>query len=159
MKTLVLAAIGGLLIASCSQPKTELRATKNVQGTVIGDSIPNGTIINSDAILTAVGKNDRVDMKIKGKVEEVCQKKGCWMTMKLSNGETMRITFKDYKLFMPKDISGKEVILDGFAFVDTVSVKDQKHYAEDGGKSEAEIAKITKPKTTVSYEAKGVVIL
>jgi carbamoyl-phosphate synthase large subunit len=39
------------------------------------------------------------------------------------------------------------------------SVEDLKHFAEDAKKSEAEIAKITKPKKEIVFEAKGVVIL
>ena len=45
---------------------------------------------------------------IKGVVKEVCQEKGCWMTMTLDNGDEMRVTFKDYKIFVPKDLGGKE---------------------------------------------------
>ena len=79
--------------------------------------------------------------------------------MKLNSGEDMRITFKDYKIFVPKDLIGKEIILDGFAYSDTTSVEDQRHYAEDAGKSKAEIARITKPKKELAFEAKGVVVM
>jgi hypothetical protein len=34
-----------------------------------------------------------------------------------------------------------------------------RHYAEDAGKSKAEIAAITEPKREVSFEASGVLIL
>jgi ribosomal protein L4 len=43
-------------------------------------------------------------------------------------------------------------------FVDVVSVDELKHYAKDGGKSAAEIAKITKPEVTYSFLATGVYI-
>ena len=39
-----------------------------------------------------------------------------------------------------------------------VSVADLKHYAEDAGKSEDEIAKITEPKIEYAFEANGVLI-
>jgi hypothetical protein len=39
-----------------------------------------------------------------------------------------------------------------------MSVKDQKHYAEDGGKSKEEIAKITTTKKTLGFEADGVLL-
>jgi len=81
------------------------------------------------------------------------------MIMKLNDGDDMRVTFKDYKIFVPKDLAGKEVILDGFAYADTTSVEDQRHYAEDAGKSAAEIAKITTPKKQLAFEAKGVVVM
>ena len=116
-------------------------------------------VIQLAALTTAMKGEERKDLKIRGKVEEVCQKKGCWMMMKLGNGEEMRITFKDYKFFVPKDLSGKEVIIDGYAYVDTTSVKQLQHYAKDGGKSDAEIALIVNPKTELSFEAKGVAVI
>ena len=68
------------------------------------------------------------------------------------------VKFKDYGFFMPKDIAGKEVIINGKAYVEEVSVDEQRHYAEDAGKTKEEIAKITEPKRTFSFEADGVLI-
>ncbi len=101
---------------------------------------------------------DTLQAKFTGVVKEVCQAKGCWMKVELDGGEEAMVRFKDYGFFMPKDISGKEVIINGFAFVEEMSVKDQKHYAEDGGKPEDEIAKITEPKKTFGFEADGVLL-
>jgi hypothetical protein len=97
--------------------------------------------------------------KISGKVVEVCQEKGCWMKVEKENGETLMVKFKDYGFFMPKDIQGKEVILDGEAVVKEVSVKQQKHYAKDAGKPADEIEKIKAPKKEVQFIAKGVLVL
>ena len=59
---------------------------------------------------------------------------------------------------MPMDISGQEVIVDGVAFIEEVSVEDQRHFAEDAGKSENQIASITEPKRTLSFTSSGVLI-
>ncbi|MGC1471075.1 MAG: DUF4920 domain-containing protein [Psychroserpens sp.] len=101
---------------------------------------------------------DTVDSKMIAKVDEVCQAKGCWMKLDLPNGEQVMVKFKDYGFFMPKDISGKEVIINGKAYVNEVPVDEQRHYAEDGGASEEEIAKITAPKKTYSFLADGVLL-
>lgn len=161
MKRLVLSFIGLAILAGCNNsPKTELQATENLKGTAVyGDSIPDENIIEVASLNTAMKDETKKDIKIKGKVEEVCQKKGCWMIMKLDNGDDLRVTFKDYKIFVPKDLGGKDVVLDGFAYMDTVSVDDLKHFAEDGGKSKEEIARITEPKVQLAYEAKGVVVV
>lgn len=161
MKKLILASLLLWVYSSCTtEPKTQLHATGNIKtGVTIGDSIRNENILDLNTISTALKNEDKQEMKVRGTVGDVCQKKGCWMTMNLNNGEVVRVTFKDYKLFMPKDIKGKEVVLDGFAFADSISVKDQKHYAKDGGKSDEEIAQITKPSKQLLFEAKGVVIL
>ncbi|MBC7829030.1 MAG: DUF4920 domain-containing protein [Chitinophagaceae bacterium] len=104
-------------------------------------------------------KNNKFEGRITGKVVEVCQEKGCWMKIERSNGEKLMVKFKDYGFFMPKNIVGKEVVLDGEATVKEVSVKQQKHYAEDAGKSKEEIEKIKEPKKELQFVAKGVLVL
>jgi len=104
-------------------------------------------------------KDQKFEGKIKGRVIEVCQEKGCWMKLQKENGEKLMVKFKDYGFFMPKTIVGKEVVLDGEAAVTEVSVKQQKHYAEDAGKSKDEIASIKHPKKETQFVARGVLIL
>ena len=107
----------------------------------------------------AMGDKTAADMKISGEVVDVCKKKGCWMTLKMPDGEPIRVTFKDYAFFMPVDIVGKKVALDGIAKKQTISVETLRHYAEDAHQSAEEVAKITDPKKELAFEAKGVVIL
>lgn len=97
--------------------------------------------------------------KISGKVVEVCQEKGCWMKLEKENGELLMVKFKDYSFFMPKDIQGKDVVLEGEAIMKEVSVKQQKHYAKDAGKPVEEIEKIKAPKKELQFIAKGVLVL
>ena len=81
------------------------------------------------------------------------------MKIETSNGENIMVKFKDYKFFMPKDIVGKDVVLEGEASYKEVSVKQLKHYAKDAGKSEADIEKIKESKKELQFVAKGVLIL
>lgn len=104
-------------------------------------------------------KEDKYEGKVSGKVTEVCQEKGCWMKLEQANGQTLMVKFKDYGFFMPKNIVGKEVVLDGEAIIKRVSVKQQQHYAKDAGKSEEEIKKITKEKKELQFVAAGVLVL
>ncbi len=161
MKRILLSIISLYLLAACnSAPKTELHAVENVKGKAIyGDSIENANIIQVSALSTVMKDETKMDMKIRGKVEDVCKKKGCWIVMKLNDGQEMRVTFKDYKIFLPKDVLGKEVILDGFAYRDTTTVEWLQHYAKDGGKSDKEIAAIVDPKVELAFEAKGVAVM
>ncbi|WP_405410074.1 DUF4920 domain-containing protein [Maribacter sp. Asnod1-A12] len=101
---------------------------------------------------------DSLNIQFKTKVKEVCKVKGCWMIVELPEGEQAMVRFKDYGFFMPADILEKEVVLNGLAFVEEMSVDDQRHYAKDGGKTSEEIAKITAPKRTYSFEATGVIV-
>lgn len=102
--------------------------------------------------------SDTLSTKFTATVTEVCQSKGCWMKLKMDGGEEAMVRFKDYGFFVPKDIAGKEVTVAGNAFIDVMSVEDQRHYAEDEGKSAEEIAQITAPRKTYSFEATGVLI-
>lgn len=55
----------------------------------------------------------------------------------------MKVKFKDYAFFMPKDCAGKKAVVDGYAYTQTTSVEELKHLAGDAGKPQAEIDAIT----------------
>lgn len=101
---------------------------------------------------------DSLSTKLTAKVNSVCQVKGCWMKLDLGNNQEVMVRFKDYGFFMPMNIAGKEVVVDGVAFINEMSVEELKHYAEDAGKTEEEIAAITEPKQTYSFLANGVLL-
>jgi hypothetical protein len=113
---------------------------------------------------TSASKLQSMDLKktssieVEGEVKAVCQAAGCWMTINLENGETMRVTFKDYGFFVPKDIAGTNVVFKGKPEVTTTSVSDLKHYAADAGKSKAEIDAITEPEIALTFVADGVLV-
>jgi Domain of unknown function (DUF4920) len=125
---------------------------------VQGDTISPESITTLDSVESSLVTGSGGNFTVKGKVGSVCQVKGCWMEVKMPSGKNMHIDFKDYAFFMPKDIVGKEVIFQGVASNDTMSVEERRHYAEDAGKSEAEIAKITEPELKYQFTATGVLI-
>jgi len=101
---------------------------------------------------------DTVNIKFKTKVKDVCQKKGCWMALQLPDEKESFVKFKDYAFFVPLNAAGQDAVVSGKAFVSEISVAQLKHYAKDGGQSEAEINKITEPKKTYGFLADGVLI-
>lgn len=96
------------------------------------------------------------EVLIKGKVSEVCQKKGCWMYVDNGAGGNVRIRFKDYAFFVPINVTKWTVYAKGTAYFDTTSVNMLKHYAEDAKKSKSEIDAITQPLLELCFTAKGV---
>jgi len=134
-------------------------AQDTFKGQSFGEGVKKGNVITTDKIEAKLGKETKADMKVTGTVVEVCQKKGCFMNLAMPDGGTIFVNFKDYAFFMPKDIAGKKVVIDGFAQRKETSVEQLKHFAEDAKKSAEEIAKITEPKKEIVFEAKGVVIL
>ncbi|GAA4297182.1 DUF4920 domain-containing protein [Nibribacter koreensis] len=97
--------------------------------------------------------------KIEGTVVEVCKKKGCFMKLERPNGEAVMVKFTDYAFFMPMDIVGKTVVVDGTAKVTETTVERLQHFAKDAGKSAEEIAMITKPKKDIEIVADGVLVV
>jgi hypothetical protein len=133
-------------------PKSPEKGVTYGAGTTADQAIP---VQEMDAKMV----DNKFSGKVKGKVVEVCQEKGCWMKLEKENGEKLMVKFKDYAFFMPKNLAGKEVVLEGDATVKEISVKQQRHYAEDAGKSKEEIKKITEPKREVIFMASGVLVL
>jgi hypothetical protein len=95
---------------------------------------------------------------VEGTILEACQKKGCWMKVDMGNGESMRVSFKDYEFFVPLDAGGKTMIMKGIAVYDTIDVDFLKHLAEDANATQEEIDAITEPELAITFEATGVLI-
>ncbi|WP_026628238.1 DUF4920 domain-containing protein [Dyadobacter alkalitolerans] len=123
-----------------------------------GKEITESKVIKASTLPKQMGDKKEMAAKVSGEVESVCQVKGCWMTVKLDNGETMRVMFKDYGFFVPKDITGKTVVFEGQAQKKTIPVEHLQHYAKDAGQSQEEIAKITEPKDELTFIADGVIV-
>ena len=126
-----------------------------------GDKILADKALTKDQMLAkykTMKKGDTLAVKFKSKINSVCKKKGCWMKMDLANNSESFVRFKDYGFFVPLNADNSEAIVSGRAFVDEISVAELQHYAKDGGKSQAEIDKITQPKITYAFQADGVLI-
>ena len=63
-------------------------------------------------IVADPGRFEGETVLLRGKVVDVCQKKGCW-TMLRDGGEQVRIRFQDYGFFLPKDCVGAEAWAEG----------------------------------------------
>ena len=163
-KNLFLFSILAALI-SCKNEKTEDKQVLQTEKIAVnyqtfGDKITDEDVLTKAEMIEKykdLKTGDTINLKFTTQVKEVCQKKGCWMKVDMGENEAM-VRFKDYGFFMPTDISGKEVIAEGKAYVEEMSVEDQRHYAEDGGATPEEIAAITEPKRTLAFEANGVLI-
>lgn len=139
-----------------AETKQELTATP-VSGQY-GAELMQDDIVSTAEMISVVEKNGDFEGKISGTIKEVCTKKGCWLSMDLPSGESMRVTFKDYGFFVPTTSQGYPIILEGKAIMTETDVATLRHYAEDGGQSEEEVGKITDPKREITFEAVGVVI-
>jgi len=159
-KILTLVAIVALF-ASCEQKKEVAPEVTKVEYAKFGDSISADGALSNDEMMkkfATLKEGDTLEVKFKSEINEVCQKKGCWMTLDLADDKEAFVKFKDYGFFVPKNAQEKEVVVNGKAFVSIESVDVLKHYAKDAGKSQAAIDSITEPKVTYSFMADGVLI-
>jgi hypothetical protein len=97
-------------------------------------------------------------VKIEGEILSSCPMKGCWIKIR-SEEDTILVRFKDYGFFVPKNgIDGDRAIVNGKISLETLSVEQLRHYAEDAGKSQEEINKIKDPQVSLTFLADGVYI-
>ena len=133
------------------------KAEKEGDGIHYGMEIDEEGAMELNELKDQMANNDMMEVKVKATVSEVCKARGCWMT--LEDTDEMRVQFKDYGFFVPVSMEGKEVVMQGKAYYDTVSVETLRHFAQDAGKSEEEIEAIQEPKIKLNFEAEGVKLL
>ena len=162
-KLLLFFSLSISLFACHSAPEGKAQLTKDgkVEALSFGEEINKSDAISYEEMVAKMAGADSLSTKVMGTVEGVCQAKGCWMNIVSDNPDqpSMFVKFKDYGFFMPKDIAGKRVIMEGYAFKEVTPVDELRHYAEDEGKSLEEIAAIIEPKEELKFLASGVLLL
>tara|TARA_B110000459_G_scaffold66740_1_gene74892 strand:- start:591 stop:1100 length:510 start_codon:yes stop_codon:yes gene_type:complete len=158
-------AVALVFFVGCKQAekenKLEISKVQELVFASFGDKISNEKVLTSKEMLIKFEDmiaGDTINIKFASEIKEVCAAKGCWMKLPLTAEKEAMVRFKDYGFFMPLDSKGKEVVVEGKAFVQTTSVAELRHYAKDAGKSKEEIAAITTSKKEFSFEANGVLL-
>lgn len=150
-----------LLVGTMAVAQKKAAAFNANEYALFGDKFKVTKVYNKAEMLKKyknLKKGDTIVVQFESNIKSVCKKKGCWMKMELAGDDDSFVRFKDYGFFVPLNADNSKAIVNGKAFVDVVSVEELKHYAKDGGKSAAEIAKITKPEVTYAFTADGVYI-
>ena len=159
MKKIIIAA-STILLFACSNHEQPEEVTENVEVIITkhGEDITEEGALTVAEFLAQFEGKDSLETKLMATITEVCAKKGCWMTLDLGNDMEMRVTFKDYGFFMPKDAAGRLAYIQGVARIDTTSVEELKHYLQDAEATQEEIDAVTEPEINYSFEAVGVII-
>ncbi|WP_018478202.1 DUF4920 domain-containing protein [Pontibacter roseus] len=163
MKKLLALALIAASCYGCSQTKPETEVTEATEATAsentYGAAFVEDNVLTASQLQQAVTGQDSIQATVTAEVVESCQSKGCWMDVKLEDGSTMKVTFRDYGFFLPvEDLSGKTVVFTGTAKHEVISVEDQRHFAEDAGKSAEAIQAITAPREELRFVADGVIL-
>ncbi len=159
MKKITLALF---FISCCFSCQKKVTAVTSKSGYAsFGDSISAAGAISKEELFAkyaALNEGDTVNVKFISKINDVCQKKGCWMNLAMVNDDEVFVKFKDYAFFMPLNSKGSDVIVNGKAFLSVESVAELQHYAKDAGKAQAAIDSIKTPKTSYGFIADGVLL-
>ena len=150
-----------VMMISVSCKNNDKPIVTDEKGQHFGEMISDVGVISFSELVTKMDQSDEVEAVVSGNVGSVCQAKGCWMNIVDSDGgtsEEMFVKFKDYGFFMPLDIAGKDVIMRGKAYKEETSVDELRHYAEDEGKSDEEVAAITESIIELKFMADGVIL-
>ncbi len=123
----------GLVLDSQAGPQSA-QAGSNYGGT-IPEAEP--TLLLHEAIEKFDPAKNKMQ-KISGTVNKVCRRRGCWMILSDANLHA-RVTFKDYKFFVPTDTYNQRSVVYGVLTENILSEELAKHYAEDAGRSDAAI--------------------
>ncbi|MFY1046432.1 DUF4920 domain-containing protein [Chryseobacterium sp. GP-SGM7] len=162
-----------LLIAAVSMSTLAFAQEQKKMGppegnAIVGDTYGSTVEAKTESKAISVDKlskklkkdNKKVEnVAVKGKVTDVCDKKGCWLTIETEDNSQFFVKMKDYAFFVPTALKGKTVVLDGTAERKVTSVDEQKHYAEDAKKPQSEIDAITKPKEEIRFVANGIKVV
>lgn len=164
-KIVKLVVVSLIVFVSCKNENSK-SAKQSVEKEVVsylsfGDEIADDgalTLTDMSDKYKTLKEGDTLNIKFASSINKVCKTKGCWMNLDLGNEEEAFVNFKDYGFFMPLNSEGKEVIVEGKAFLKVTTVEELRHFAEDEGKSAEEVAKITEPEHTLAFEANGVLM-
>ena len=86
----------------------------------------------ADALRSIAGYSDRT-VTVEGRVNRVCQMKGCWMELVPAGADRgIRVTFKDYAFFVPTDSRGAAARLEGMFEQNIFSKADADHLIAEG---------------------------
>jgi len=134
----------------------EMETTK---GMTFGEKMSDAKSLTTDELIASVAKaKPTSDVKVAGEVVEVCKNEGCWLRLKTADG-AMMVRIKDHAFLVPLSMVGHQVVIEGAAQMKEVSVALRRHYAEDAGKSKAEIDAITEPSKETVIQAKSLVVV
>ena len=96
-------------------------------GTLIGwHFMDTSSAITVDSMMKVALKNGSFEGKIKGSIQQSCEKAGCWISLDIENrDEDLFIHFQDYFTIPLEYIKGDFAELTGHAILDTNTIENQ----------------------------------
>ena len=132
--------------------------TALAEGQKFGGQVGNTPVTSLSEVTTNFDQYEGKTLVVEAVPKKVCEKKGCWMV--ISDGkQEIRTLFKDYGFFVPKDIVGKKVKMQGMMEKKMIGAPTIRHFMKDAGASREEINKVKKGKVQYQFTADAVEII
>lgn len=147
-----------LLVALCLLATPVLAG----DGTTFGDGITGEETTLISELLAQPEEFEGETVRVKGRVTNVCKKRGCWMSFASDEEfQELRIKAEDGVIVFPMEAKGKEGIAEGtfrtYELTMEQTVARRQHQAEEHGE-EFDPASITEPETFHQIEVTGAVV-
>ena len=98
-----------------------------------GAAIGGSPEVELAAALRSIAAYSDRTVTVEGRVNRVCQMKGCWMELVPAGADRgIRVTFKDYAFFVPTDSRGAAARLEGMFEQNIFSKADADHLIAEG---------------------------
>ena len=139
--------------AQAKSPDADAKKIQNYGSPfTIDKAMPAADLLNDPEKF--VGQNVRIE----GKVSDVCQKMGCWMVISEAD-KHMRITTKDHKFFVAKDGAGNHCHIEGKVISRELDPERTAHFESETSKDAPMPEKQAKDNKTYEIVASSIQFL
>jgi hypothetical protein len=131
-------------------------AAAGESGKHFGAKFTDAKLVPLADVLADVDTFSKAPIKVEGTIKDVCQQKGCWLVV-TDGKRQMRVSFKDYGFFVPKDVKDRTVVLEGLVSKKTLTEGAAQHYASESTEK-VDPSTIQGPQEVIAMVATGVEI-
>ena len=141
--SLILASLLSVFILSACQsgdppPATNESAdakTTSAASETYGEAVDAEQAVAVRTVVDAAQEYDGADVTVRGRIAQVCEKKGCWLSMDAGTARPVRVlvprTGEGYGFTVPTDASG-EAVVHGTLSIQLLDTATRYHYKSDG---------------------------
>lgn len=160
---LVTGCKSGECCTKCDDGKKEVKSEGKVVSFGEPITVPVAETVKVSDVMKSPEKFVGKPIRITGTVRDVCEKKGCWATLSEGSGEPLYVKFtcpaEENGRVMPMEARGRPATVQGVVKIKEIDEEEARHYAEDAGKSKAEIEKIVGPQKQVTVSSPSVQVI
>lgn len=133
-------------------PSTGPEPTKTLEGgaRVFGRELSDRQMVALASVMATPASYAGQTIKTEGTIAQVCQRMGCWMELRATDGgEAVRVPMAGHSFFLPRDVAGRRATVEGVVDVEELDAETQAHLREEGAQAAGQALQI---------EATGVIV-